>query len=226
MKSSKPFAFVLWVDDDRLPKYVAERVKCLQHFDYFHYIRHEAEQERPNILKRATKQKPKRHYHCAIHFRKATDYETMLVALVHGWTCQDQALVDKYGALPFTFARTHEGKINNLSTWLAYVVHEPRYMAYIESHCDRPETYKTAYSWDDIKSTDYDILEAQVQNALAFIDKCDQSANNFEHAKELGEQEARLTDALRHCTTYNQMLVVKSMFFAKEAERGMDEGRP
>lgn len=214
MKSSKPFSFVLWVDDERLPAYLAEWISEQKDFDYFHYIRHEAEAEKAPILKRATKTEPKVHWHCLAHFRKAVDYDMLLRPRVVLWA-KDHP---EYGEMPFTYVRTHEGKVNNISTWLAYVVHEARYMAHLERMCDKPETHKREYSWDDIQSSDYDLLNAQVTNALAFIERLDETARRFEDAKDLGISESRLSEALRKCKTYPQMLAAKTMFLAVKSE--------
>lgn len=212
MKSSKPFAFVLWSDDERLPLYLSEQVKVRPYFDYLHYIRHDAEKEPAPVIKNATKQESKPHWHCVLHFRKATDYEQIVRLLVTLWASDHP----EFGECPFTFARTHEGKVNNLSTWLAYVVHEPNYMAYIESKCDKPESHKMQYDWNDIRSTDYDLLNTQVVNALAYIDKCDKAMRSFVDAKEMGMEAESLTKALGHCETYHQMLVVGSIFKARQ----------
>lgn len=217
MKSSKPFAFVLWVKDERLPLYLAERVKMMTHFDYFHWIHHKAEKEPKAIIKKASKQPPKQHWHCVVHFCKATDYEMILRGFISLWAKEHP----EYGEMPFTFARTHEGKVNNLCTWLAYVIHEPRYMAFIESKCDKPESHKHSYDWNDIKSTDYDLLNLQVQNAVSFVDKCEKTVRDFEDAKERGFDSPRLSDALGHCSNYHQMLVAGAMWKAAR----IDESR-
>lgn len=216
MKSSKPFAFVLWVKDERLPLYLAEQVKPLPNFDYFHWIYHKAEKEPKAIIKRASKQKPKPHWHCVVHFRKAIDYDFILRGFVKMWSLHHP----EFGEMPFTYARTHEGKVNNLCTWLAYVVHDERYMAYIESKCDKPESHKQSYDWNDIRSTDYDLLNVQVVNAISFIENCEKVTRDFEDAKEIGFDSPRLSDALGHCKNYHQMLVAGSMWKAARIDSG------
>ena len=218
MKSSKPFAFVLWVKDERLPLYIAEQVMSLPHFDFFHWIHHKAEKEPKAIIKRASKQKPKEHWHCVVHFRKAIDYDLILRAYVKMWALHHP----EFGEMPFTYARTHEGKVNNLSTWLAYVVHDKRYMAYIESKCDKPESHKHAYTWNDIRSTDYDLLNLQAVNAISFIENCEKVTRDFEDAKEIGFDSPRLSDALGHCKNYHQMLVAGSMWKAARIDAGAE----
>jgi len=218
MKSSKPYSFVLWVSDEALVKYLEEYLKLQKDFDYFHWIRHKAEKERANIISRASKSKPKPHYHCVCHFRKAIDYDLIIRFRVILWAKEHP----KYGDCPYTFARTHEGKVNNPSTWLAYVVHNPAYMAYLEKKCDKPECHKYAYTWDDIRSTDYDLLNLQVQNAVSFIDQLNTAERNLQEAKELGLDGSSLVGSLLHCKTYNQMLVVSQIYKAREYESMME----
>jgi len=218
MKSSKPFSFVIWTDDNRLPKYLLEIFSSMSNFDYFHYIHHEAEQEAPSVITKATKSPPKAHYHAVLHFRKATDYDLAITGRVGLWA-KDHP---EYGPMPFTFNRTHEGKVNNLSTWLAYVVHDPQYMQYIESKCDKPESHKRQYDWNDIVSSDYDLLNAQVINALSFIEKCVKSSRMFEDAKDMAMEGSRLLDILANCESYAQMLVAQKIYQAKYYEKFND----
>lgn len=221
MKSSKPFSFVLWVSDDALVKYLAEYLKLQKDFDYFHFIRHKAEKERANVITRATKSKPKPHWHCVCHFRKAIDYDTIIRFRVMLWASEHP----KYGECPYTFSRTHEGKVNNICTWLAYVVHDEAYMAYLEKKCDKPECHKASYKWNDIRSTNYDLLNDQVVNALSFIAQLDTAERNLQEAKELGIESESLTSALWHCRTYNQMLVASQLFKARQFESAMEMGQ-
>lgn len=214
MKSSKPYAFVLWVDDDRLPVYLVNRLSSMSHFGYLHYIKHKAEEPRQQLIKRSTKEKPKPHYHCLVSFTKATDYDNILRPLVMLWASTNP----DFGECPYTFMRTHEGKVNNISSWLAYVIHHKDYMLYLESKHDKPETYKNEYTFNDVVSTDYDILEDQAHNAVSFISQCCEVLQRFEEAKELGANARTLSEALSRCKTYSQMLVVKTVYTAGRSD--------
>lgn len=210
MKTSKPFAFVLWADSGELPIYLWNTLKGLHDFHYMHWIRHYAEDEPPSLLKRVKREKPKAHYHCVIQWRKPFDYAVYLEALVREWTITHS----NWGECPFTWDRSHDGKVLNLSAWLAYVVHDKRYMAYCEKNLLKPETHKQEYSWNDIQSSDDILLERQCQNALGYIEQCWAKMRRFEVAKELGKTAKSLTDALDGCESLNQMLVTERMYRA------------
>lgn len=211
MKSSKPYAFVLWVSDDRLPIYLVNRLSTMKHFGYLHYIKHKAEEPREQLIKRSTKEKPKPHYHCVVSFRKAIDYDSLIRPLVVLWSSTNT----EFGECPYTFMRTHEGKVNNISSWLAYVIHDKDYMMYLERKHDKPETYKHEYSFNDIVSTDYDILEDQAHNTTSFISQCSEVLQRFEDAKEIGANSLSLSEAISHCTTYSQMMVAEKVYKAR-----------
>lgn len=214
MKTSKPFAFVLWADSGELPLYIWNTWKGMRDFHYMHWIRHEAEAESPSLIKRVKREKPKAHYHCVVQWRKPFDYAANLEPLVKAWATSHT----DWGECPFTWDRLHDGKVLNLSAWLAYVIHDERYMAYCEKHLLKPETHKRAYTWDDIQSTDDILLERQCQNALVFIEQCWAKDRRVDNAKEIGFEAPSLTNALENCETYQQMLVAEKIFKARYNE--------
>lgn len=213
MKSSKPFAFVLWSSDKDLPMYLKNRLETMSNFGYMHYIRHKAEEPHERIIKKSKIEKPKPHYHCVVSFTKPMDYDSIIRPLVMLWASTNQ----KFGDCPYTYLRTHEGKVNNISTWLAYVIHHPDYMRYLELKHDKPESYKNQYDFNDIISTDYQILEIQAHNAVSFIRQCCDVIQRFDDAKCIGMTSNSLADALSGCHTYTQMLVVEKVYRARQS---------
>lgn len=215
MKTSKPYSFVLWVSDDRLPEFVGQSLKQQSEFDYFHCIKHEAEGAQAHIIKRAAAEKPKAHYHCIAHFRKPFSYDDFLRDVVTKWA----KLHDEFGTCPMTISRTHEGKTNNVSTWLLYVLHNADYMRYLERVCDKPESHKTEYDWNAIHSTDYDILNAQANNAVSYLEQLCKRIDSVENAKELALKSKSQLDALLQCEDYHAMLVVSQIYRASMSAR-------
>lgn len=214
MKTSKPFAFVLWADSGELPLYIQGLLSGLADWHYMHWIRHEAEAEPKSLLKRVKRDKPKAHYHCVMQWRKPFDYASNLEPIIRTWA-KDHG---EWGECPFTWDRSHEGKVLNLSAWLAYVVHDKRYMVYCEKNLLKPETHKRRYKWDDIQSTDDLLLERQCQNAVAFIEQCYAKIRRVDTAKDLALSAPSLVDALLECENSNQMLIAEKIYRAKAAE--------
>lgn len=216
MKTSKPFAFVLWVDDEQLPQYLRNVFEPMDGFSFMHWIKHKAEKEPPSLLKRVKRSKPKPHFHCVMSWKKPLDYPSVIDPRVRLWA----ATHNGFGDCPWTYDRTHEGKVLNMSTWLAYVVHNPDYMAFCERNLDKPETHKHVYKWDNIKSTDDSILDRQITNAAAYISQCAEKMNRVEQAKRLGSDGASsLAEKLLECKDYSQMLMVKAIHNAAYYEQ-------
>lgn len=215
MKTSKPFAFVLWTDGPELPLYCRESLAYMEGFRWMHYIRHQPEPEPAPLICRVKPKPPKPHWHCVAWFDRATDYQSTVEFIVRQWAKNHP----QDGECPVSHARTHEGKVLNLSAWLAYVIHEPRYMQWLELRKDKPESHKTAYEWSDIQSTDDETLDSQCQNALAWIGQTVRQVENFEEAKQRGATTATLGAALRECENYHQMQVAALMFRARHIDQ-------
>lgn len=214
MKTSKPFAFVLWADSGELPLYIWNTWKGLNDFHFMHWIRHEAEAEPKSLLKRVKREKPKPHFHCVMAWRKPFDFAANLEPLVRAWASSHA----EFGECPFTWDRSHDGKVLNLSAWLAYVIHEPRYMEFCERRLLKPETHKRHYKWDDIQSTDDILLERQCQNAVAFIEQCWEKLHRVDEAKEIGVEALSLSDALLGCKDWQQMNIARAIYKARADE--------
>ena len=213
MKTSKPFAFVLWVNGEELPVYLAERLKVCDGFRFAHWIHHEPEEEPAPLIDRVSPQKGKPHWHCVASFNRPMDYDLVVGSYVEMWAKNHP----EYGARPFTYNRTHEGKVLNLSAWMAYVIHHPRYMAYLEAKKERPESFKTAYQWSDIHSTDDELLNEHALTAAAWLDMTCRSLESYQNAVEYGATSRNLISAISECKNYQEMQIARAAFFATHA---------
>lgn len=218
MKTSKPFSFILWGDesgfDSRLALYLMERVKVLQNFDYLHYIVHKPEEEAPSVLKRLPPKSKKYHAHCILHFNASVDYDLIVRGFVTLWASTNPG----FGECPYTTNTEFEGKCNNTSSFFAYVLHDPRYMRYLEEKCKKPETHKIEYAPDDIQSTDDEKLENELQKAYAFIFEKVRVMQSFEDARSAGDSADTLRQALMECRNESQMRVAMMAHRARMLE--------
>lgn len=222
MKTSKPFAFVLWADGADLPYYVKETLQSAYGFHFFHFIRHEPEDEPAPLISRLQPTPGKPHWHCLCHINRPEDYAMLLELIVRRWAMSHP----EYGECPMSYSRSHDGKCNCIPAWLAYVIHDPRYMAYLEQKKERPESYKTPYSWDDIKSTSDELLNEQCLNAAGWIDKTCRALEQFKNAVALGASSRRLLPALQEMTSYSSMLACKTAFFAARIDEQLSAPPP
>jgi len=214
VKTSKPFAFVLWADGAELPLYVAECLRYMPGFRWMHYIHHQAEPEPAPLISRVKPKPPKPHWHCVAWFDRATDYQATVGLAVKQWATNHP----DNGVCPMSYARTHEGKVLNICSWIAYVIHDPRYMVWLEEKRDKPESHKTAYKWDDLKSTDDETLNEQCHNAQAWIEQTVRRMRDFEEAKERGSTATSLHEALSECANYAQMQTTFAMYRARRID--------
>lgn len=218
MKTSKAYSFILWGDSEKpcegLPQFIAERVRVDQYHKFFHFILHKPEDFTAPILTRTKVEKPKYHYHCVIQFRVAQDVERIITLLVKEWAVRHP----EYGECPFTVNTAFDGKCNNVCAFLAYVKHDRGYLQYLEYKLQKPESFKTEYLWDDIQSTNDELLEAQLQQTIQYIDQCERKATGFSTAREIGLECSSLAEGFAQCRNEMEMRVMRMTFHARRED--------
>lgn len=185
--TSRPLSCIAYCTEQAIKAWLdtyAERI------EWAYYIKHKAEPVKPRVILARAKgptQAKKDHWHIISQWRAAVSMD-----IIQGTFPPDSQGKCQVAGI---------SKESDVSNWLLYAVHEPTYLEH------KGEKGKPPYSWEDLRATDYNRLQDDINTALDLLDVMTAKERRRKEVQDMAEDES-ISDSLllRRCRNHNEEL--------------------